>query len=1447
MCWQNVGDGTMTLTNCMSGCWDGKCVYKGKYKETEWDGSPEFIHCYKCETPPGPPSCEDLGWGYTFISDCKKDCPDGECKLVNKNVSGKPISPPSPLGAPAEPGGEDHVDGKGGGTTAGGRPSSGGEGKPADPPTGTPAQPGTGAGAAAAGGSAKAEKPTDEVPAKKTEAHPPEAPSSTPPSQPPPPTGEKPKPPETQPPKPPDTPEISFYREWLEETKERIKSREDIIASPAEGEETKAEAERQLETMTRERDYLEKRIDEKEKAEMERLKKEEDAKKRSEEYEKPRTHPTDFGEEMRRKSKLWHLGKLREATAALKSKLEEARDVLTARRERLKTIDREIAQLEREINHISETAAEDRYDEDEAETATKTRRKRIDELKAMKAKFARDLRELERQYNEELTRLKSEYQKRYWAVDETARRRAEAGRIDEYFDLYNELRHRRATREARNQAFDEMASSLENAIKEKEAKGEDASELRRQLENLKRSQAEWNEMMSQQEDNLEEQLHDMGWRNFSEGAGPSSPENLAESLGRYAAYMDGEVASAEKAIAQLEGLTSQTAEQDQQLRDLKAKVNDLRSAAADLRAKEAFVKSPYQLSSEETQRVHDSTTRVASGALGRDADKSFARLFAESVGEEFLHNMNPLVMGKKTVAYGVGIVEGVGSAVKGLAELVAGVDDLILESIAVNLGFDIETDALDALNNALSTVSSHANFDGLIKSVVAAGGALDKKLKEIEKSGDVEWASANWPGEIVGEFVVGDAVVAGVIGKVGTVLKGADELADAGSAVSKVDDAADAARAGTKIDDAADVPGVVAKTDDVPPKMPDVETHPARGPPDSTAPPVRRIENADPLPTVGKAATPIADDVLETLERNQGLRRDHASRMNEFAQEKGVFLVVRDGNPDSVKYFSDPDIMPKPMSCKAKTAKVGPNQGLVVDPTHPKQARYWDEAIDEARKAGDTERVKWLEHHRGKAEKEWKQYGDKMLDKGYRVNPEGVIEYAERLPDGTEKVWKGIHGDYDLHGVFRKAPDGTMEQISFGSGQTLDAKDYDIEGKALRQQLNDKLTSGQKDFIQHGGQDDWIPDPAKVPSKMPDPPATVFFPDGRPPVHLDTYDEMKDFYENVMGVPWTYPPKVEKAADAAKVAGVSDAAKSIGAVTPPTVPGRVDDAVRAASSSSSPAVGPKSDLHFTAQDGRKVTLKTDEQLGSGSTSTAYVNADDPTRVIRVTKVGGDVAEAVKLDRFGREAMGESDTLRVVKRYEAYSVENTPGSPLNNKAIEVNERMFQGTAKDVLAGQGGSMTTGQARAFDQATRELNEKGLAWLDNHHRNYTFEKLPGEDHWRVVVMDTGGIVPMKGSTLAEKAENARAIQSRINNPVDGFKESMKFAEHAEEHIKMGVLAEERGLILRDHGHKIDVEAMGLTSPGQVAFNPGGVLKYEEAQKLFSMPSDTARVFYAQ
>ena len=106
MCWQKVGGG-MTYTNCKLGCWGGKCVFKGKYQEFEWDGSPEWIHCYECKMPPGPPTCEELGWGYDWEADCKKDCPDpGVCEEKTMPPKKAPPKPPAPPGGgPGAPGG----------------------------------------------------------------------------------------------------------------------------------------------------------------------------------------------------------------------------------------------------------------------------------------------------------------------------------------------------------------------------------------------------------------------------------------------------------------------------------------------------------------------------------------------------------------------------------------------------------------------------------------------------------------------------------------------------------------------------------------------------------------------------------------------------------------------------------------------------------------------------------------------------------------------------------------------------------------------------------------------------------------------------------------------------------------------------------------------------------------------------------------------------------------------------------------------------------------------------------------------------------------------------------------------------------------------------------------------------------------------------------------------
>lgn len=1146
MCWQNVADGTMTYTNCKLGCWDGQCVYKGKYKETEWDGSPEFIHCYECETPPGPPSCEDLGWGYTWISDCEKNCPaPGQCEMANKKVPGGPPASPEPPAGPGEGPADGPAEGGDSGGDTGTRDAEGaGEGKKPTPPTGTPTQPDGGGGSVAGG-----PKPEDDAPAtggpdeKKTE-HPPEDPSTTQPRQPDAPNPEgQPKPPEPPSP-PPDNASISFYRKWLEETKERIKTREDIIADPNEGEYTRAEAGSQLETMTREKEHVEERVKEEEKKELDRRTAEEAAKRRAEEYERTRPRTGSFADEMRTREREYKLKRLKDATEALRTKLEEARDVITARRERLRKIDDEIERLERENHHYTTARESGNVDEGVAETRVRDNTARINELKKVKAELGKKLREAREQFDEELTRLKADYRRALWSVDENARRKVEAERMDEYFERYNELQRREQTREFRRQTFESTIKSLENALAEAEAKGDSgqADELRRQIENIKRTQAEWDETLERQINTIKDHLRELEIRNGYEGVGPDSPEELSEQLKEYDQFFQNQIANTRKAIEVLEGLGgARTPEQDGQLKNLKNQVDALRGAIDGVKAKQQEVANGSRLSAEEARRIHDSTTRVAAGAMNQDADKSIGRLIAESIAEEAVHNLNPYVAAKKSLAFGIGVAQGVGSAVVGLVDLGVEALDTVAEAIAVDLGAEdgwiFGTDNLDALNSALDTVSSNANFDGVIKAVVAAGGAIDAQLKELEK-GDIDWNTAKFGGRVTGEVIVGDALIAAAVGKASTALRGVDEAADALNA--------------------------------------------------------------------GQRAAGAAEDAVV------------AGRTAERAGEAASHLE------ETVKF---PPFEPPP---------------------------------------------------------------------------------------------SGVTGVDDAASAGRAA------------------------GKA-----DDLPSSAPRDAPTARGPPDPVPSPGAAPGT---------------------------------------------------------------------------------------AAAPTTALDFVSEAGQPVSLKAGEKLGAGSTSTVYVNADDPGKVIRVTRIGGDVAEAATLDKFGREALenlGDTDALRVAKRYEAHTVQNTPGSPLNNKVVEVNERMFQGTAKDVLAKQGGQMTSGQAKAFDQATRELNERGLAWLDNHSANYTFEKLPGEDAWRVVIIDTGGVVPMKGSTLAEKADNARAIQSRINAPSDEFKKSMNMVKN-NPGLRDMVAGEEWNNIIQDMGHTIDVDTLGVGSPSDVAFRPDGPLKHEEVQSLF-------------
>ena len=107
--------------------------------------------------------------------------------------------------------------------------------------------------------------------------------------------------------------------------------------------------------------------------------------------------------------------------------------------------------------------------------------------------------------------------------------------IDEYYTITKELQHRKQVQEERNKVFDTIAKNLEGARDDAKNKGDTttADNLQQQLDNLKREQDDWNQTQDRQEKNFEEQLYQLGKRNFDEGAGPYSTESLNAKLDKY--------------------------------------------------------------------------------------------------------------------------------------------------------------------------------------------------------------------------------------------------------------------------------------------------------------------------------------------------------------------------------------------------------------------------------------------------------------------------------------------------------------------------------------------------------------------------------------------------------------------------------------------------------------------------------------------------------------------------------------------------------------------------------------------------------------------------------------------------------------------------------------------------------------------------------------------------
>jgi len=214
--------------------------------------------------------------------------------------------------------------------------------------------------------------------------------------------------------------------------------------------------------------------------------------------------------------------------------------------------------------------------------------------------------------------------------------------------------------------------------------------------------------------------------------------------------------------------------------------------------------------------------------------------------------------------------------------------------------------------------------------------------------------------------------------------------------------------------------------------------------------------------------------------RSRGMRDVDDLTFAEKAREKGVYIFVRDGNPDGVDYIGKPGHKGKPETMKAKTAKEGEYVGLVC--FHPDHERTLQMLAGEppattveALKANPAEKQKRYDY--------FKEH--KINEKGFHVGepPHYLVMDAQ----GNR-----FHGDYDLHGVYGK--DGRL-----------------MDSKGIRDELNNEFGS---ELILHGAHDEW-PDRNIIEKAGancgPQPPCVVYTPDGKSH-HLPDRKTMKEFY-----------------------------------------------------------------------------------------------------------------------------------------------------------------------------------------------------------------------------------------------------------------------------------------------------------------------------------------------
>jgi len=246
---------------------------------------------------------------------------------------------------------------------------------------------------------------------------------------------------------------------------------------------------------------------------------------------------------------------------------------------------------------------------------------------------------------------------------------------------------------------------------------------------------------------------------------------------------------------------------------------------------------------------------------------------------------------------------------------------------------------------------------------------------------------------------------------------------------------------------------------------------------------------------------------------------------------------------------------------------------------------------------------------------------------------------------------------------------------------------------------------------------------------------------------------------------------------------------------------------------------------FTDENGNAIEVPVSKnKLGHGATSDAYINGVDDNKVVRVTPLNTPEGKlGASLDDVGREAINstQSNFVRMAGRDKVMYVKDEKGVSCR---VEINEKVK--SANEWMKEQQGQLNDAQKLALEQAMRDLNAKGYVWLDNHTNNYGLEEI-NKGVYRVVVFDSGGIYPMKGANLADKAVNARQFQkAMVEKEMEVKRKAELFKNDRDLYAAAysDTLKQEINELARNMDKGIDYQKVGLQEgrPLSVAAGPG-------------------------